>query len=570
MTENLKLQIESLPEREGVFCFYADEKQPLFIGVAKNIKLEVKRILSDKNSFLKRESIARIEFSESANKDLIKLFAEIVRRKKPLYNISLSDERLYPYLKITLEEFPRLLVTRKIETDQSDYFGAFLPETGVRFWIDFLNRTFRLRSCTIPIDGNFPLPCTQFYEKRCVAPCVKNLCDKNSYDKFVELVRFFLKDDRENLKTALQKKIESAAEILDFETASFWRDILLDVQNVWDQKELQLWLGDAVDSFEIERKDRQILVYLVTQRGRKNLGKRVFVFEEIKNLTPEMVLSQTLWQLYQFHAPKEIRVTKDFHDRKFLAEILSRRENRKIEIKVVKNEDIKITAQRAFGRTKFEFDFRQIKPPADFRDIQNELKKEFNLKKLPQTIECFDVAHISGTNFVAAKAIWKNGKFLERENNFWLLDETSELGTLEKGIQESFAANGAMPDLVLIDGGKPQLNAARKALEKYGKRNFTIISAVKPPRRHNEVSHFISESGEVIQMKPDSEAMQMLVRLRDEAHDFANHIHRVRRDTTHFYESANVLPLIVPIRFDDANGDAKSLQPLRLMHKKRL
>ncbi len=569
MIGNLLEQIENLPVCEGVFCFYDEAKRLLFVGVAKNIKREVGKILSDEKSFLKKSKIAGIEFAEPGDKDLVTLFAETVRREKPLYNISLADERLYPYLKITREEFPRLLVTRKIENDGADYFGAFLPETGVRFLLDFLNRTFRLRSCTIRIDGNFPLPCTQFYEKRCLAPCVKNLCDKNAYEEFVELVRLFLRDEREDLKKSLQKKMESAAEILDFETATFWRDILFDVENVWDNKDLQLWLGDATDSFEVEKKDRRILLYLVTTRGRKTLGKRVFVFEEIENITQEIVLSQTLWQLYQFHEPKEIRVMKDFPDRKFLAEVLSFRANRKIEINVVKTEKIKTTAHRAFVRIKYDFEFRQIKPPADFRDIQNELKKIFNLKESPETIECFDVAHISGTNFVAAKAVWKNGKFLERENNFWLLGETSELETLEKGILGSFAANGELPDLVLIDGGKSQLNAALKALKDFGKRDFLIVSAVKPPRRHNEVSHFITETGAVVLMKPESEAMQTLVRLRDEAHDFANHIHRVRRDTAHFYESADVTPLIVPIRFDDANGDAKNLQPLRLTHKKR-
>lgn len=569
MIGNLLEQIKNLPEREGIFCFYAEAKQPLFVGVAKNIKQEICKILLAESSFLNKSKIARIQFFESKKKDLIKLFAETVRRKKPLFNISLADERLFPHLKITREEFPRLLVTRRIETDGADYFGAFLPETGVRFLLDFLNRTFRLRSCTIPIDGNFPFPCTQFYEKRCLAPCVKNLCDKNVYDEFVELVRLFLSDDRRNLKKTLQQKIQSAADVLDFETATFWRDVLFDVQNVWKEKVLQLWLDDAVDSFQIERNDGKIFVYLVSQRGRKTLGKRVFVFEVTESLTPEIILSHTLWQLYQFHVPKEIRVSKDFPDRKFLAEVLSRKANRKIEIKIVKSDKIKVTVHRAFVRIKYDFQFRQIKLLADFRDIQNELKKEFNLKNLPETIECFDVAHISGTNSVAAKAVWKNGKFLERENNFWLLDERSELETLEKGILNSFASNSASPDLVLIDGGKSQLNAALKALEKYGNRKFSIVAAVKPPHRHNEVSHFITEDGEIIPFNLESEAMRLLLQLRDEAHDFANHIHRVRRDTTHFYESASVTPLIVPIRFDDANGDAKNLQPLRLTHKKR-
>ncbi len=214
MTRNLLLQIANLPEGEGVFCFYDERKQPLFVGIAEKIKEDVSKILSDENFFLDNSKIEEIKFVKSSNNNLIKLFAATIRRKKPLFNISLVEQKLYPHLKITREEFPRLLVTRKIETDEADYFGAFLPETGVRFLLDFLNRAFRLRNCTIPIDGNFPVPCTQFYEKQCVAPCVKNICDKPAYVEFAQLVRLFLEDKEGNLEKLLNQKIESAAENL--------------------------------------------------------------------------------------------------------------------------------------------------------------------------------------------------------------------------------------------------------------------------------------------------------------------------------------------------------------------
>jgi len=623
MTENLLSQFETLPECEGIFCLSDQQKKPLYIGVAQNIKEEAGKILFDENSFLNKLKITRIEFVKSSNIDLINLLAKTVRRKKPLFNISLAEQKLYPHLKITGEKFPRLLVTRTIVNDKAEYFGAFLSETGVRFLLDFLNRTFRLRSCTIAIDGKFPLPCTQFYEKKCVAPCVENICNKTDYDEIVELVRLFLRNERGKLKEFLHLKIENAAETLDFETATYWRDILLNVRNVWDNKDLQFWLDDTVDSFEIEEKKEKIYIYLVTRRGRKVLGKRIFVFEKYKEFAPEIILSRMLWQFYQFHAPKEIRVNLDFPNRRFLADVMSRRENRKIKINVVKSVDKKKITEKAFGRTKFEFDLRQIKPFFSYRDVQFELKKEFNLNYLPKRIECFDVAHISGTNFVAAKAVWENGKFSVGEYEYWFLDEKNELKMLEKGIEKSFEANNRLPDLVLIDGGKPQLNAALKAIEKMVVRKFIVIAAVKPPLKHNEVSQFIHENGKTFDMKPESEAMQTLVRLRDEAHDFANRIHRIQRDSSHFYELANLLPFlsesernlllqkfgsvkklkqtaqkdliellgfengekiftelnmrgtkaadvkafIVPIRFDDPNGEAKDLQPLRLTHK---
>lgn len=626
MNPSLLLQIAELPAGKGVFCFYAEKKQPLYVGAAKNIKEEVRKILTDKNSFLHAFNIAEIKSIKSSNNDIIKLFAETILRRKPIFNISVSEQKLYPHIKITREKFPRLLVTRKIETDEADYFGAFLPETGVRFLIDFLNRTFRLRNCTIPIDGNFPLPCTQFYEKRCVAPCVKNICDETSYGEFVQLAKLFLENKTENLEIFLYQKIEFAAEKLDFETATFWRDILLSVQSIWSEKELQLKLDDAHDNFEVAEKDNNIFIYLVTQRGRKILGRRVFVFEK-NSFAKEFILSQFLWQFYQFYAPKEIRVWLDFPNREFLSEILSRRENRKIKINIVKIHDRKITTERAFGRTKYEFDFRQIKPPRSFRDVQKELIKEFDLETSPKRIECFDVAHISSTNFVAAKSIWANGEFLEQEYQFWVGEENSELRMLEEGIEKSFTESKKFPDLVLVDGGRPQLNAALKVLKKFEQRKFSIIAAVKPPHQHHEVSHFIRGDGKVFEMKAESDAMQLLVRLRDEAHELANRVHRTLRDTSHYYELGKVLPdlsekernsllqkfgsikklkqtvqndfvelfgkekgeniflalnslnlennlpastLIIPIRYDAANGEANDLQPMRLRYKKKL
>jgi len=242
----------------------------------------------------------------------------------------------------------------------------------------------------------------------------------------------------------------------------------LNVQEIWKEKNLHLRLDDAIDNFEITEKNEEVFIYLVTQRGRKILGKRVFVFEKKNNLALENFISQFLWQFYQFHAPKEICVAWDFPNRKFLSEFLCRRENRKIKINIVKSDDQKITTERAFGRTKFEFDFRQIKPPPGYKDIQNELIKEFNLKYQPKRIECFDVAHISGTNFVAAKAVWANGEFLANEYQFWFFEENNELKMLEKGIEKSFEENKKTPDLVLVDGGKPQLNAALNVLRKLG------------------------------------------------------------------------------------------------------
>src|SRR5687767_676530 len=145
------------------------------------------------------------------------------RKQNNTRRFSISDQPRFPHIKLTREPFPRALATRIIKEDRDEYFGAFLNRTSVRILIDFLNRTFRLRSCAIEIDGSFEVPCTQYYAKRCVAPCVVSLCDRESYFEMVELVRLFLRDDRERLTETLYKSIEQASDALDFEKAALDR-----------------------------------------------------------------------------------------------------------------------------------------------------------------------------------------------------------------------------------------------------------------------------------------------------------------------------------------------------------
>lgn len=530
----------------------------------------------------------------------------------------LANETLYPHLKLTNEEFPRLLVTRKIESDGAEYFGAFLPATGVRFWLEFINRMFRLRICEIPIDGSFPSPCTQFYAKRCLAPCVESLCDRKNYLEMVELVRLFLQNERQKFNDVVLKKIETASEHLEFETAAYWHDILQKTNEVFSKKDWNLWLDDAVDTLETEKKDSQIFVYLVTQRSRKTLGKKVFVFD--KELEAAEILGRVIEEFYRFHAPKEIRVPFDFPRRKEIIRFLSQRENHSIKFTIFGQSNERKTSIQALKRAKFDFDFKQIKPQVEPNEVSAELKQIFQLSSKPRKVEAFDAAHISGSDFTAAKAVWENGKLVIQENEFWLSDERSELDSLRHAIGERFQLNRfTHPDLLLIDGGKSQLQAAVKAVGFLGERKFTIICAVKPPGRHSEISHFITENGKTINFSSDSEAMRVLLRLRNEAHSLTNKVHRQRRENSHFYELAQILPsinererrellqkfgslknllsaeegeisevldsektnfavrdlksypnladikvmpLIVPLRFDDPNGDAADLQPL--------
>lgn len=441
---------------------------------------------------------------------------------------------LYPHLKLTNEKFPRMLVTRRVLNVRDTYFGAFLPETGVRIWLGSLNKIFRLRSCEIDIDGNFPQPCQMFYSKRCVAPCVSEICTKASYDEYVTAMRLFLSGSERSFTVFLESKIDKLSEDLDFEEAAKWRDILISAQKIFADKKMRLWLDDVVDSYDIEETNNEFKVLLVTMRGRKFLGGREFIVPK-GDQTAEQAIEAIIEQFYVFHAPKEIRLTRDFSSRKSLQKYLSEKFARPIKISIVK-EKLNVTTRQKLKQTKFESEFEKIGEPNSIEEIKSRLQSVFRLKKKPSRIECFDVAHISGQDFVAASVVWNDGEIAPKNFKFYATQQTSEIGAMKGAVEDRLRTRKDLPDLILIDGGISHLRAAASVFEKLNIKDIELLSAVKPPRKHNEISHFLTPNEEKIAFLTADQSFESLRLLRDAAHNAANQAHRRRRDSRHLYE----------------------------------
>ncbi len=531
-----------------------------------------------------------------------------------------SGEVLYPHLKITSEFFPRILATRRIDNEDAEYFGAFLTKTAVRILIDFLNRTFRLRSCDISIDGNFAVPCTQYYLKRCIAPCVASICSRENYLARVHLARLFLANERNELTNYLSRQITSSAEELNFEKAASLRDILLASEEYWQNPRLDVWLDDAVDTYQTDETLAGNFIYLVTLRNRHILGRKVFQLPKGGGLDAHQAIGHIISSFYRCHLPKEIRVSFDFEDRQKLASALSERFGRNVKINLVRPDRQQISAVRALklARSETELDF--VAARATPRQIRGEMQRLFDLDKLPDRAEAFDVAHISGTSFAAAWSVWENGKYLTEEYGFHLSNEKSELAVIADAVRRRLEQpDRPFPDIILLDGGRSQLKATLSAIGECKRNAIVIIGAVKPRGRHSSIAYFLNSSGEQIEYDSDNPAQNVLRLLRDAAHNLSNRIHRDLRDLSYHYDLAAVLPsideserrkllaaagslrkishldnsilmkligneradlavsdlkrshspntkpvvpLIVPIRFDDADGDAADLIPI--------
>ena len=459
--------------------------------------------------------------------------------KPKKHRFSIEGKPLYPHLKLTSERFPRVLVTRLIEDDGSEYFGAFLNRTSARILLNFINKTFRLRSCEIPIDGSFNYPCTMYYKRRCVAPCVAELCDEEQYAEAVRLVRIFLRNDRETLRELIRLEIDAAAAALDFEAASKLRDLLAEIDDYWENTRIAPWMENTSDTFEVRHSRVGIDIFLVSQRARRVLGERVFAFPDADAADAGDALADVIEHFYRYHAPKEIRVSIDFDRRREIQRSLSEKFGRRVPISLITDKNRKVSTEVAVFKSTTELDLSRAIDRPTASEIVKELSNIFDITKIPRRISAVDVSHISGTDQVAAAVAWQDGRSVSEAAEYLLSENMSEPGVMAELIAQRYA-DLSIRELVIIDGGSAQMNAASAALPKGSK--VVLIGAVKPPGEHSEVSHFLTADRRRVEFDPTSPAMNLLQRLRDEAHEFANAVHRETRDFAHFYEMANIAP----------------------------
>ncbi len=462
----------------------------------------------------------------------------MAKAKKPRFSI--EGEPLYPHIKLTRERFPRALATRLIADDDAEYFGAFLNRSNARLLLDLLTRTFRLRGCEFDLDGSFNVPCTQYYRRRCLAPCVESLCSEDEYAEAVGFVRLFFANERGMLTRSFTSKIDAAADELDFERAAALRDIFTAVEAYWADALRSLWLDGTVDTIEAREGSDGLDIFLISQKGRRVLGERTFTFPDASIIDAGQAIADVAMQFYRFHAPREIRVSHDGPDRHAVEQKLFLRLGKDVRISMISLEKRRVTADMAVSRSSAELDVKRASPTTTPGAVTRELKAVFKLKRAPKLITAVDASHISGTGQVVASIAWENGRTIADRAKCVYAEGEGDAASIGAFVENALLQDD--PDhshLILIDGGWAQLKAA---LSTDTSRNTSIISAVKPPGRHDEISHFLLADGTRIDFDPASAAMLLLHRLRDEAHEYANAIHRDTRDFAAFYTTAGILP----------------------------
>src|SRR5438874_10412185 len=489
MSATLDEKLQTLPTSPGVYLHKDESGKIIYVGKAKNLRNRVRSYFQSGRGHdpKTRELVRRIRdlkfIVTDTEVEALVLESNLIKQHKPRYNVLLKDDKQYPHLKLTINEaFPRVMITRKIQRDGALYFGPFLPASLARRTIDLINRTFQLRTCDIEIDGKLPRPCLEYHIKRCLGPCVKGLCTPQEYQEAVRDVRMLLEGRNTELANKLEERMLHASEEMRYELAAKYRDLRKTVIKLSEQQKMATTSESDIDIFGYYREGKRLALQLFTMREGDIVGRREFFWEDLPedDFNPANFLSEVLMQYYSSSdaptvpaadlqtlevrtsfLPREIHVPIDFDDRELLEKVLSERRGRRVHIlapqRGEKRDMIDLVEKNA--KLAFEQRFRVLKP--DMKRVLEEMQETLELPRFPARIESFDVSHIQGAENVAGMVVCENGKMNRNEYRKFKIrwvEGANDFASMHEAVLRRYRRvrdeEEALPDLILIDGGK--------------------------------------------------------------------------------------------------------------------
>jgi excinuclease ABC subunit C len=592
---DLKAQIARLPEQPGVYLYYNEAGETLYVGKARVLRDRVRSYLGAQgmspriDALLDEAQRLEVIVTDSVVEALA-LENHLIKQRGPKYNILLRDDKNYPYLQLTTgESFPRVLVARRVERDDHYYSGPYLPASLGRRTMSLTHRLFGIRSCNETITGQRGRPCLEYDIKRCIAPCVRELCTEEEYRVAVEHTKLFLEGRSDELVAGLRERMTEASAAERFEQAAQLRDAIrtIETQRTRQQKMAGVELGDR-DAFGLKLGPAGAVVQIFQMRGGRVIERIELVSElgETLDAGPGAapkgdngecdVLQAALQQFYVDRpAPPEIHLPIGFSDSdtEMLEGWLSAQAGRRVRLVVPRRGEKRGLLDLAARNAEVAYQARFNENVAAHYDALETLRAVLALPAVPRRIECFDISTIQGAETVASMVVCEDGRMKRSEYRKFrirgsglgtrrssvgsrgsmfsgsaspaatlgLTSSESRVPDPESRILDDFASmyevvlrryrklletGGAFPDLVLIDGGKGQLSAAYEALEELGLGSLVAVGIAK-----KEELLFTRDRDDPIALPTDSPALLLIQRIRDEAHRFAVTFHRQQRKT---------------------------------------
>ncbi|HTZ07135.1 MAG TPA: excinuclease ABC subunit UvrC [Gaiellaceae bacterium] len=570
MADRVEQQLKALPAKPGVYLFRDDAGDLLYVGKAKTLRSRVR-------SYFQRTGDGRAQIASLPGRvadievivtgsevEALHLEQNLVKRHRPPFNVRLRDDKSFPYIAVTVEdEFPRVMFTRERHRPGVVYFGPYANAKKVRETLDVLNRVFPYRPCEGPKPGRHSgIPCLDYHIDRCLAPCV-GYVSKEDYGAIVDSVIEFLSGETKPIQRELERKMHDAAADERYEDAARYRNRLFAVQHLVERQSADRQSVGTADIVGFAADGDRATVQIFPLRGGKMVDRHSFHLENVAGQDVTTILESFGLEYYGSapSVPPQIIVPNDSGDLSALAELLTEKRGARVEIRVAERGEKRRLQQLADENARHALVTEQAQTEQKrLRRIEalEELREALNLESLPIRIECFDISTAMGQDNVGSMVVFQDAqpkksdyrKFGIRDqegmDDFAAMAEmvSRRFARLSDGTGETHDASFATaPNLVVIDGGKGQLAAALDAMKAYDLPRVAVIALAK---RIEEV--FLPGQPEPIVLSRHSAGLQLLQRIRDEAHRFAIGFHRQRRDARGFSSIFDDLQGVGPAR----------------------
>ena len=590
---DIEEELKKLPARPGVYIMHDEKDTIIYVGKAVSLKNRVRQYFQkSRNLGIKKEQmveqIARFEYiiTDSELEALV-LESNLIKEHRPKYNTMLKDDKNYPFIKVTVgEEFPRIMLARKMKKDKSRYFGPYTSSTAVKDVIELTRKLYHLRSCnrSLPRDIGKERPCLYYHIKQCNGPC-QGYISQEDYKKQVDGLLDFLNGNHREILKELEEKMLQASDKLDFEEAAQYRDLIQSVEKIGERQKITDQHREDKDIIAAAIEGEDAVAQVFFMRDGKLIGRDHFYMKIAPGDDRKGVLSSFLKQFYAGtpFIPKEIMLQEEVEDMELVAQWLEKKKGQKVRITVPKKGTKEKLVELAYQNAQMvlQRDKERIKRE-EGRTIGavKEIAALLGLAEINR-IEAFDISNISGFQSVGSMVVYEKGKpkksdyrkfkikWVKGANDYASMEEVltrrfvhgldEQEERKAENLEDAYGSFTRFPDLLMMDGGKGQVNIALEVLEKLDL-HIPVCGMVKDDRHRTRGLYYNNEE---IPIDKDSEGFKLITRIQDEAHRFAIEYHRSLRSKGQVHSMLEDIPGIGPARRKALMKHFKGLDGIR-------
>ena len=545
---DLKKEIKKFPNLPGIYRMMNGKNEIIYIGKAKDIKKRVASYFGKNHSSPRTKmmvsNIHSIEFTvTNTEAEALILENNLIRNHMPRYNVIFRDDKSYPYLKISGDQFPRISFHRGIQKKDQNYFGPFPNSPAVRDSIKLLQKVFLLRTCENSVFRNRSRPCMEHQIQRCSAPCV-NLISEQDYKEDIDQAMLFLNGKDTKVINSLSEKMSYFAEKNEFERAAVFRDRIQSLRQVRLKQFVSDFSENDADIIAIEEKGGIYCVNLVMIRNSKHLGDKSFFPKGAVDSQDNNILEIFIAQYYNEKSPPPVVIIEKKVNKSLLEKFFELKKYRKIKIITRLTKEKRMWMEMAKKNALINIS-QQSNEKLSFKNKVEALTKLLNIDSTKNRIECFDVSHMMGEGTVASCVVFdKNGiqKKDYRKYNIKNNKPGDDYGAMREVLERRYTkminTEAIKPDVVLIDGGKGQLGVAKKVMSELGLADIFLVGVTKGEKRKSGDETLHMANGDILEnIDTNNIGFQLIIQIRDEAHRFAITGHRARRKKSRFTSS---------------------------------